>query len=157
MKLLARILAVIVALESASCAYLFHGTSDQITINSADPNTMIYVDDKLIGKGNASDTVERGKTYTIVGKAPGCTESTVTTGDKFDPASLLGIFIDLGIISILVIDMAATDAAWKTYPLSYSVNPICPAVAATPSTSPTPTPTTTPAPAPASTPTANPG
>jgi hypothetical protein len=39
----------------------------------------------------------------------------------------LGLLIDLGIISILVVDMAASDAAWKTYPLDYSLNPICPA------------------------------
>jgi hypothetical protein len=41
------------------------------------------------------------------------------------------VFLDLGIISILIIDMAATDAAWKTYPLSYVVNPICPVKATT--------------------------
>jgi hypothetical protein len=49
-----------------------------------------------------------------------------------------GILIDLGIVSILIIDMAATDAAWKTYPLSYSVNPICPAPQSAPSATPTP-------------------
>jgi hypothetical protein len=143
-------MALVVLFESASCAYLFHGTSDQVTINSGDPNTTIFLDDQLIGRGNASATLERGKTYTIVGKDPGCTEATVTTGDKFDPTSLLGLFIDLGLISILVIDMAATDAAWKTYPLSYTVNPICPAVAS-PSGSPPPAarPAATAAPTPA--------
>ena len=125
-KIIAKLLALCLFLQATSCAYLFHGTSDQITINSADPNTVIYVNDQLIGRGNASYTADRGKTYTIVGKDAGCTDASETTGDKFDPASLLGIFIDAGLISILVIDMAATDAAWKTYPLSYTVNPICP-------------------------------
>ncbi len=124
-RLVAEVLALILFLETASCAYLFHGTSDQISISSGDPDAKIYLDEQLIGRGNATATIDRGKKYTITAKAPDCQDSTVTTGDKFDPTSLLGLFLDLGIVSILVIDMAATDAAWKTYPLSYALNPIC--------------------------------
>lgn len=144
MRLLARALAVILLIETSSCAYLFQGTSDHISVHSADPDAELYLDDQLIGRGNASATVERDRTYTITAKAPGCETGTVTTGEKFDPTSLLGIFIDVGIISILVIDMAVTGAAWKTYPLSYAVIPICPAAA--PSTIASPTPSAAPTP-----------
>jgi len=145
MRFLARALAVILLIETSSCAYLFHGTSDQISVYSGDPDAKLYLDDQLIGRGNASATVDRDRKYTITAKGPGCEDGTVTTGDKFDPTSLLGIFIDAGIISILVIDMAATGAAWKTYPLSYTVTPICPV--ATPSTIASPTPSAAPTPA----------
>jgi hypothetical protein len=130
--------------ETTSCAYLFHGTSDQVNVYSGDPNALLYLDDQLIGRGNASATLDRDRKYTITAKAPGCENSTVITNDKFDPTSLLGILIDFGIISILVIDMAATGAAWKTYPLSYTVTPICPGE--TPSMIHPPTPSVQPAP-----------
>ncbi len=131
-RLLTIMLSVGLAVQTSGCAYLFHGTSDQITINSPDPNAEIYLNDQLIGRGNASATVDRGKEYEIAAKEKGCEPATARTGDKFDPVSLLGIFIDAGIVSILIIDMAATDAAWKTYPLSYSVNPTCPIPASAP-------------------------
>src|SRR6202158_341031 len=124
-KAIARVLVLVLLLESSSCAYLFHGTSDQINIYSGDPQARLYLNDQLIGVGNATATVDRDVHYQLTAKAPGCTDQTLTTGDKFDPTSLLGIFVDLGLISILVIDMAASGAAWKTYPLSYTVTPIC--------------------------------
>jgi hypothetical protein len=131
LRLITRTLALLLRFESTGCAYIFHGTSDQINISSGDPDAKIYLNDQLIGRGNATATVDRGRKYKITAKAPGCYDNTVVTGDKFDSVSLLGVFLDLGIISILIIDMAATDAAWKTYPLSYAVNPICPVKATT--------------------------
>src|SRR6202158_4292153 len=145
-KAIARVLVLVLLLESSSCAYLFHGTSDQINIYSGDPQARLYLNDQLIGVGNATATVDRDVHYQLTAKAPGCTDQTLTTGDKFDPTSLLGIFVDLGLISILVIDMAASGAAWKTYPLSYTVTPIC--LAATQAATPMPV-----MPAPAPTPT----
>src|SRR5216683_2351840 len=146
-KAIARVLVLVLLLESSSCAYLFHGTSDQINIYSGDPQARLYLNDQLIGVGNATATVDRDVHYMLTAKTPGCTDQTLTTGDKFDPTSLLGIFIDLGLISILVIDMAASGAAWKTYPLSYTVTPIC--LAATQAATPIPL-MPAPAPTPAS-------
>src|SRR6266849_2971205 len=145
-NVIGRFLVLVLLVESSSCAYLFHGTSDQINIYSGDPQARLYLNDQLIGVGNATATVDRDVHYMLTAKAPGCTDQTLTTGDKFDPTSLLGIFIDLGLISIFVIDMAASGAAWKTYPLSYTVTPIC--LAATQAATPIPV-----MPAPAPTPT----
>ncbi|HVA79754.1 MAG TPA: hypothetical protein VNF29_02390, partial [Candidatus Binataceae bacterium] len=86
----------------------------------------LYLDDEAVGIASATATVDRDKTYTIQAKAPGCETRTVQTGDKFDPISLMGLFLDAGIISILIIDMGITGAAWKTYPITYTVNPVCP-------------------------------
>ncbi|MGC1678347.1 MAG: hypothetical protein WA740_12535 [Candidatus Binataceae bacterium] len=120
------LLAATALLCNSSCAYLFHGTSDEIHIQSGNPKAELYLDDQAVGIASATATVDRDKTYTIQAKAPGCETRTVETGDKFDPISLLGLLIDLGIVSILVIDMGTTGAAWKTYPTTYTVNPICP-------------------------------
>jgi hypothetical protein len=129
MHALALVFTIMVAIHLSGCAYLFHGTSDQINIHSTDPDAMIYLNNRLIGRGSATATVDRGQEYTIVAKASGCADGIDRTSYRFDPISLLGLLIDVGIISILVVDMGATGAAWKTHPLSYTVNPICPAVA----------------------------
>ncbi|HVA78218.1 MAG TPA: hypothetical protein VNF27_09995 [Candidatus Binataceae bacterium] len=119
-------LAAATLLCNSSCAYLFHGTSDEIHIQSGNPKAELYLDDEPVGIASATATVDRDKTYTIQAKASGCETRTVQTGDKFDPISLLGLFLDAGIISILIIDMGISGAAWKTYPITYTVNPICP-------------------------------
>src|SRR5216684_3791648 len=46
------------------CAYLFHGKSDEIRVQSADPKAELYLNDQPIGIGSAGATVERDKTYT---------------------------------------------------------------------------------------------
>ncbi len=120
------VLTVMLLLQSSGCAYMFHGNRDQITIQSADPDAQIYLDNVLIAKGTATATVERNKKYTIAAKKEGCSDHTVETGDKFDGISLLGLLLDLGIISMLIVDNA-TGAMWKTDPLVYHVKPICPA------------------------------
>ena len=58
-------------------------------------------------------------------KKQGCADNLVQTQNSFDAVSLLGFFLDFGVISMLVVDWAATGAMWKTDPLVYHVTPIC--------------------------------
>ena len=88
-KVIARLIVLVMLFESSSCAYLFHGTSDQINIYSGDPQAKLYLNDQLIGVGNASATVDRDVHYTITAKAPECADQTLTTRLQFDPTSLL--------------------------------------------------------------------
>ena len=131
-SLIARLVLVTFGCHAVGCAYLFHGTSDEIHIQSGDPKAELYVNDEAVGIASATSTVDRDRTYTIQAKKQGCETRTVQTGDKFDPISLLGLLLDAGIISILIVDMGITGAAWKTYPLTYTVNPICPPTPQTP-------------------------
>ncbi len=124
MKATTAIVLVFLLLQTG-CAYMFHGAQDQITIQSPDKDAGIYFNGVLIGKGSAMSTMDRGKTATIVAKKNGCSDHLVQTGSKFDAVTLLGVFLDFGIISILIIDNL-TGAMWQTYPIVYNVNPICP-------------------------------
>jgi hypothetical protein len=126
----ARLVMLTFAAHTMGCAWMFHGTSDEIHIQSLDSKAEIYVNDQPVGVGSATTTVQRDKTSTIEARQQGCETRTERTGDKFDGVSLLGILLDAGIISILVVDMGVTGAAWKTYPLTYTVTPICPQTAA---------------------------
>ncbi len=119
-----KLIVVVLLVQLSGCAYMFHGNTDQITIQSADPEAQLYLNNVLIGKGSAAATVPRNKKQTITARKPGCTDQVVETGDRFDGISLLGLFLDLGIISMLIIDNG-TGAMWKTDPLVYHVNPIC--------------------------------
>jgi hypothetical protein len=108
------------------CALMFHGKSDQIRIQSQSSDAMLYLDGVQIGKGTATATVQRGQTYTISAKKNGCSDSSpIQTGSKFDEISLLGILIDWGLISMLLVDNLS-GAMRKTEPIAYTVSPICP-------------------------------
>ena len=126
MKSIRRALLVLVlGFQMLGCAAMFHGTSDQIIIQSGDPEARIYLDNVLIGKGSSMATVKRNTTYAVSAKKRGCTDNLVQTQTSFDAVSMLGIFLDFGIVSMLVVDWAATGAMWKTDPLVYHVTPIC--------------------------------
>jgi len=126
-QLLGRLVLVTYIIQVLGCASILSGTSDTVHVYSADPKAELYLNDQQIGVGTAITTVKRNVRYTISAKQEGCQTSTVQTGDKFDPVAWAGLLVDLGIISILVVDMGITGAAWKTDPLDYTVTPVCPA------------------------------
>lgn len=125
MNIIASVMLIVFAVQLSGCAAMFHGTSDQITIQSPDPEAKIYLDNMLVGKGTAMASVKRNTQHTIVAKKEGCSDNLVQTQTAFDAVSLLGVLIDWGIISILVVDWGVTGAMWKTDPLVYHPNPIC--------------------------------
>lgn len=125
MKTIAGIILFTVILQMTGCAAMFHGTSDQVTIQSAEPDAKIYLDNQLIGKGTAVATVKRNTIHTIAAKKRGCADNLAQTQTSFDSVSLLGILVDFGVVSMLVVDWAGTGAMWKIDPLVYHVTPIC--------------------------------
>lgn len=112
------------ALLSSGCASILHGTSDTVSVNSMEEGTTIYVDGTPRGRDNATAQLKRGDDHTITASKEGCRDVTMETTDSFDPASLLGIFLDYGIISI-PIDLIS-GAAWKTDQSVVTLSPICP-------------------------------
>lgn len=113
-------------MNAMGCALMFHGKSDQIRIQSQSSDAGLYLDGVEIGKGTATATVQRGQKYSLTAKKNGCSDSAlIQTGSKFDEVSLLGLLIDWGLISILLVDNLS-GALWKTEPTVYTVSPICP-------------------------------
>lgn len=125
MRVIACVVLVALMVNLTGCAAMFHGTSDQITVQSADPEAKLYLDNVLIGKGSAVATVKRNSIHAVSAKKRGCSDSLAQTETRFDAISLLDFLIDWGLISFLVVDWGATGAAWKTDPLVYHVTPIC--------------------------------
>ena len=125
MRSLACMLAAVLMLDITGCAAMFHGTSDQIVVQSPDPDAKLYVDNMLIGRGTATTSVKRNQQHMIIAKKPGCEDHTVQTTTAFDGISLLGVLIDAGLVSMLVVDWGLTGAMFKTDPLVYHPAPIC--------------------------------
>jgi hypothetical protein len=111
-------------LALSGCASIFSGNSDEITVQTLEEGSVIYVNGMPRGKDNALVQVKRGQTHNIMVKKKGCQDAIAETGRSFDPRSLLGVFIDFGIVSIPA-DFAI-GGAMATSPTTYTVTPICP-------------------------------
>ena len=126
MKYITKVVSVVVAsIMLFGCASMFHGTTQQINIRSNDDDVKFYVNEAYVGKGSGVFTVKKSKEYTITAKKDGCDAVTIPLSKSFDATTLLGIFIDLGIISILVVDGAA-NGAWQQFDqTSFVIDPKC--------------------------------
>jgi hypothetical protein len=126
MKTITTFVVFVFIMNTMGCALMFHGKSDQISIQSQSSDAILFLDGVPIGKGTATATVQRGQKYTLTARKNGCSDaSPIQTGRKFDEISLLGILIDWGLISILLVDNLS-GAMWRTDPISYTVLPNCP-------------------------------
>lgn len=125
MRKLTRGLAMI-AIVNSGCATMFNGSSANITVRSEEPGAKIYVNEAFVGTGSATVSVPKKGNSSIRVAKEGCTDQTQAMGKRFDPTSLLGIFLDWGIFSMLIVDGAATGAISDIEPKNYVVNPSCP-------------------------------
>ncbi|MFV3353174.1 hypothetical protein [Aeromonas veronii] len=115
----------LLAIMLSGCAAMFNGTSQQVSIRSQDPDAEIYVNDMLLGHGNVITSFKKKENYTITVKSADCYSVTVPVSKSFDATTLLGIFVDLGVVSILVVDGVGTGAWQKFDQNAFIVDPIC--------------------------------
>lgn len=111
MKKLAVLLTAIIL---TSCASMFSGTEQDVSIRTKDKNAKIFVNEEYVGTGNVHYTFKKKKDYVIRAELGDCRSVPVKPKKSFDATTLLGILIDYGIISILLIDGAATGA-WQDF------------------------------------------
>lgn len=109
----------------SGCATMFNGSTQQVAIRSNQPDVDLYVNEAYIGRGNGVTTFRKKEEYTITARKEGCDAVTIPVSKSFDATTLLGILIDFGLISILVVDGAGTGA-WKKFDqTSYVIDPRC--------------------------------
>lgn len=111
-----------------SCAAMFHGTRETIHVRSERPNTIFFAGEQEIGRGSSAVTTISKKKLsktTLRVESKGCTTKTVPIETKFDGISLLGLLLDLGLISILVVDWGATGAVHRADQTDYVLTPEC--------------------------------
>ncbi|MFZ4552356.1 MAG: hypothetical protein ACOYNB_11090 [Aquabacterium sp.] len=104
---------------------MFHGTTQQVAIRSNVPGAELYVNEAYVGKDNGVTSFQKSKSYMITARKAGCTETTVPASKSFDAITLLGVFLDFGVFSVLVVDGAATGAWQQFDQTSFVVDPRC--------------------------------
>ncbi len=110
---------------TTGCAAMFNGSTQTVNIRSNEPDAKLYVNEQYMGKESAVYTFKKKENYVIRAEKEGCKANLVTPEKKFDPTTLLGILIDWGIISVLIVDGAATGAWQEFTSTSYVVDPDC--------------------------------
>lgn len=102
-----------------------NGTTQVVNIRSNDSEAKIFVNEQYMGKESTVYTFKKKQNYVIRAEKEGCKTSIFTPEKSFDPTTLLGILLDWGIISILVVDGAITGAWQEFTQTSYVIDPQC--------------------------------
>ena len=118
-------LLVATTLMTSGCATIFNGASQTVNIRSNDSDAKLYVNEEYMGKNQATYTFKKKENYVIKAEKNGCKSTSLTPQKAFDPTTLLGVLLDWGIISILVVDGAATGSWQKFTQTSYVIDPDC--------------------------------
>ena len=110
---------------STGCATMFNGSNQTVNIRTNDAEAKIYVNEEYMGKNQATYTFKKKENYVLKAEKEGCKTTTIIPQKSFDPTTLLGVLLDWGIISVLVVDGAATGAWQKFNQTSYVIDHDC--------------------------------
>ncbi len=116
---------MLTAVLTTGCASMFNGSSQQVAIRSDIEDAELFVNGQYIGKEQGVYNFQKNQNYVISAEKDGCKSAMVQANKSFDPTTLLGIFWDFGIFTILVVDGAITGAWQKFDQTHYMVNPRC--------------------------------
>ena len=103
LKLFKVFLCVVFLVSTSGCATMFNGSTQVMSVRSTMSDAKLYVNEGYIGQGNGTETFKKKGQYTITARKEGCRDTSVVATKSFDPTTLLGILIDWGIISILIV------------------------------------------------------
>ena len=107
------------------CATMFNGSSQQIEIQSNISGTELYVNETYVGNNRSVVVFEKKRDYVITARKTGCADASVAAAKSFDATTLLGILVDWGLISILIVDGVSTGAWQEFEQTSYVLDPVC--------------------------------
>lgn len=124
-KIISHVICIILSISVSGCAAMFHGSSQQVNIRSNVDDAMLYVNEAYVGKEHAVAVFKKNKNYVVTARKEGCADHSVPASKSFDPVTLLGILIDYGIVTILLIDGLATGAWAQFDQTSYVLDPVC--------------------------------
>lgn len=125
LKMIKGFVAGATLISLTGCAAMFNGASEQAFIRSNDSDAKIYVNEAFVGKGNAVAVLKKKEDYTIRVEKEGCTPATYPVTKSFDATTLLGVLIDFGVVTVLLVDGLATGA-WQDFDqTNFVVDPSC--------------------------------
>jgi len=126
-----RLIIMTLAIFSTGCAAMLKGTKDDVVFQAGDGHPTSFAINGVPVAGGAevptamASVKTKGNTRaTVTATREGCAPVTVPLQTSFAPVSLWGIVWDFGLISMGLIDGAATGAAVRTDPVQV-VTPVC--------------------------------
>jgi len=114
---------IIVCISMVGCATMFHGSTQTVTMRSNHDDTKFYVNEAYVGKGSAVTVFQKNKNYMLRASRDGYEDVMIPASKSFDATTLLGVLIDFGIITILVVDGIGTGAWQQFDQTTYVIDP----------------------------------
>lgn len=113
----------------SGCATIINGSTEKVKVWSSVANTKVYANDVYIGLSGPDQTLEvtvpkRGGVV-FVGKKDNCSDTSTPLSRTYDATTLLGILIDMGLFSILVVDVFGTGAYMHSSQPAYFLDLNC--------------------------------
>lgn len=96
----------------SGCASMLNGSQQDLTVKTHD-QAEIFIDNRFVGKGYITKKVRRDQNHEVKVVRNDC-QKTFTTQSQFNKTTLLGLFIDLGLISMPTDFISG--AAWSIHP-----------------------------------------
>lgn len=115
-------LAAIITINLNGCASMLNGEHQVVSIKT-EADTEIFVDDRYAGKGVAKLKLTRDEQHKVRVSKEGCEDAQLVTQPNFNETSLLGLFVDFGLVSIPTDFL--TGAAWDIEPSDISLTANC--------------------------------
>jgi hypothetical protein len=120
---------LLVLFQYSACATMFHGSTDQISVTSKEEGSTILLNGQEVGEDSAVLAVPKSGQHVIEVRKEGCTSAMSPIRKSFDGISLLGLLLDFGIFSMLVVDGAGTGAINRADQTAFILTPNCKSVA----------------------------
>ncbi len=115
------------SLFTQSCATMFTGNNEKIHLKSQVPGTQFYARDQYLGTDTATLVIPKKEMegVKIYAKKNGCQDNFVEIETEFNEATLLGVFLDLGIVSVVVVDWLGRGTVREATRTLQTINPEC--------------------------------
>ena len=114
-------LCLICIFSLSGCASLFNGSQQDVTIKTQ-KDAEIFINGRYAGTGYTVKSLPRDEQHEIKVVNKGCEESLLTQ-PRFNKISLMGLFMDLGLMSIPTDFISG--AAWNIYPNKVQLDATC--------------------------------
>ncbi len=119
------LILLIQAVFLQSCAAMFSGTKETINVRSNELGTTLFINEVEVGRHSAVTVVLKKQDLRLRASKKGCSDAQAIGQRSFNAVTLLGLIIDFGVITILVIDWLATGAIWSFDQTNFVLTPNC--------------------------------
>ena len=119
---------MLVSYTLSGCALMFSGSKETLYVRSDEKDTVFLLGAREIGRGySAVANISKKKLGDdpLMARKEGCSPVSTPVVTEFDPLTLLGLILDYGLFTILIVDWAATGAVTKAAQTDYILTPNC--------------------------------